>query len=217
MGDRGAGDAKMHFAGARIAHHLHDFDRSGPAHDRVIDEDDAFAVHDRAIGAVLQPNPELADALGRLDEGAPDVVIADDAKLVRERGFLGVANRGGNAGIRHRDDHVGIGRRLAGKLRTQRLAYVIHVAPAHDGIGTGEIDVFENAGPRGHGGERLVRLDPALVENDDLAVFHITHEFGADNVEGTRLGSEYRTAVEVPDYERADAERVACANELLVG
>src|SRR4029079_4186409 len=38
-----------------------------------------------------------------------------------------------------------------------------------------------------------------------------------DYVEGTRLGSEYRTAVEVPDHEWADAERIACANELLVG
>ena len=90
MGDRRRGDAEMHFAGARVAHHAHDLHRRGAANDRIVDQHDALAVDHGAVGAVLEANAELADVLGRLDEGAADIVVADDAELVRDAGLLRV-------------------------------------------------------------------------------------------------------------------------------
>ena len=41
--DRRRSDAEMHFAGAGLAHHLHDLHRGRAAHDRVVDQHDALA------------------------------------------------------------------------------------------------------------------------------------------------------------------------------
>ena len=56
-----------------------------------------------------------------------------------------------------------------------------------------------------------------LVEHDDFAVLNVAHVFRADDVERAGLRSEDRATVEVADHERADAERVARADQLLVG
>ena len=55
----------------------------------------------------------MADVVGRLDEGAADIVVADDPKLERDAAFRRVAHRGGHAGIRHRHDDVGVDVALA--------------------------------------------------------------------------------------------------------
>ena len=62
----------------------------------------------------LEPDAELADRLARLDEGAADVGVLDQALAVRDAGLLGVADRGRGAGLRHRDDQVGLDRVLHG-------------------------------------------------------------------------------------------------------
>ena len=41
----------MHLARAGVAQHLHDFHGRRPAHDRIVDQRDAFAGDGRAIGA----------------------------------------------------------------------------------------------------------------------------------------------------------------------
>ena len=84
MGDRRRGDAEMHLARAGVAHHLHDLDAGGAAHDRIVDQHDALALDHGAVGVVLHAHAELADRLGRLDEGAPDIVVADDAEFERQ-------------------------------------------------------------------------------------------------------------------------------------
>ena len=102
--------------GAGFAHHLHDLHARRAAHDRIVDQHDALARDDRAIGVVLEANAEFADRLGRLDEGASDVVIADDAELEGNAAGLGVAERRRHAGVGHRHDDVGARRGLAREL-----------------------------------------------------------------------------------------------------
>ena len=128
-----------------------------------------------AVGGMLQPHALVADRLRRLDEGAADIVVADDAELVGNAGLLREADRRRHAGIRHRHDDVGVGRRLARELGAHRLAHVVDVAAADDRIRPREIDVFEDAGPRRHRRERLVRLRAVLVEHHDLAVLDVAH------------------------------------------
>ena len=217
MGDRRAGDAEMHLAGAGLAHHAHDLHRGGAAHEAVVDEHDALAVDDGAVGRVLQAHAELAHRLRRLDEGAADIVVADDAELVGDAAGLGVADRRRHAGIGHRHDDVGLGRRLAGELGADRLAHLVDVAAVHDRVGAGEIDVLEDAGPHGLTRREADRFDALVRDDDDLAVLDVAHEAGADDVERAGLGGEDVAAVELAEHERADAERIARADQLLVG
>ncbi len=107
--------------------------------------------------------------------------------------------------------------RFARQLRAHGLAHVVDVAAADDGIRPREIDVFEDAGPRRHRRERLVRLRAVLVEDHHLAVLDVAHVLRADDVERAGLGGQDRAAVELADHQRADAERVARADQLLVG
>jgi hypothetical protein len=46
-----------------------------------------------AVGVVLQPHAEMADVVGRLDEGAADIVVTDDAELERQARLGSVADR----------------------------------------------------------------------------------------------------------------------------
>ena len=48
------------------------------AHDRVVDEHDALAFENAAHRVQLDAHAEVADRLLRLDEGAADVVVADE-------------------------------------------------------------------------------------------------------------------------------------------
>src|SRR5258708_39849733 len=97
MDDRWRGEAEVHFTSAGIAHHAHDLLRGGAAHQRVVDQDDALAFDRGAVRRMLHAHAGFADRLRRLDEGAADIVVADDAELERYAGMLAVADRGGPA------------------------------------------------------------------------------------------------------------------------
>ena len=106
---------------------------------------------------------------------------------------------------------------FARELRAEGLADVVHRASADDGIRPREIDVFEDAGPRRLGRKRLVALRAVLVEHDDLAGLDVADIFRADDVERAGFRGQNRAAVEFAQHQRADAERIARADQLLVG
>src|SRR6266540_3455713 len=122
----------MNLGRTGIAHHLHDLGGCGATYDRVVDEHDPFAVDNGAIGAVLQPHPELPDVLGRLDECASDIMIADNPELVWNSGSLRIPDCRGHAGIGNRYDNVCRHRRLACQLGAHSFAYVVTMAAADD-------------------------------------------------------------------------------------
>ena len=86
-----------------------------------------------------------------------------------------------------------------------------------DRIRPGEVDVFEDAGPRRLAGKGEEALHPVGVDHHDLAVLDVADELGADDVERAGLRAQDRTAVELAEHQRADAERIAGADQLLVG
>jgi hypothetical protein len=85
----------MDLAGAGLAHHLHDLEAGRAAHDRIVNQDDALAPDQRRIGVVFQFDAKVADLVARLDEGAADIVGADDAELERDAALLGEARAAG--------------------------------------------------------------------------------------------------------------------------
>ena len=93
MRGRRARDAHMHLGGAGVAHHLDDLLRGGAAHDAESStRTRACRSSVRAVGVVLQLHAEMADVVGRLDEGAADIVVADDAELEGDAGACGIAD-----------------------------------------------------------------------------------------------------------------------------
>src|SRR3546814_17860958 len=59
--------------GTGVAHHLHDLEAGRAAHDRIVDQHDALARDQRAVGIVFQLDAKMADLVARLDEGAADI------------------------------------------------------------------------------------------------------------------------------------------------
>ena len=83
--------------------------------------------------------------------------------------------------------------------------------------GRGEVDILEDTGTHRLGREGLEALHPLGGDDHHLAVLDIAHEFGTDDVERAGLGGEDVVTVEFAQHERADAERVPCADQHGVG
>ena len=62
-----------------------------------------------------------------------------------------------------------------------------------------------------------MRVCAIFVENQHLAIFHVAYMLGADDVEGASFRGEDRAAIELAEHQWPDAERVARADQLLVG
>ena len=67
------------------------------------------------------------------------------------------------------------------------------------------------------GGKGLCDCAPSSSKIDDLAVLDVADVLCADDVERAGFRSEDRAAVELADDQRADAERIARADQFLVG
>ena len=68
----------------------------------------------------------------------------------------------------------------------------------------------------GYFGHEAVALEPLAGDHHDLAVLHLAHELGADDVERAGLGGEHPGVAELAEDERPDAERIARADQLLM-
>src|SRR3546814_11682302 len=62
---------------------------------------------------------EVADLVARLDEGAPDIMRADDPQFERNVRFLRVADRRRNARIGNGDHQIGVDRAFDRELRAR--------------------------------------------------------------------------------------------------
>src|SRR5882724_7286326 len=143
--DRRRRDPHVDLAGARVAEHAHDLAAGGPAHDRVVDHHHALALQHLGHRVQLHLHAEVPDALLGLDEGAADVMVADQAHLVRRARLLGVPEGRARPRVRHGDHDVGRDGMLARELVAERLAYGVDVAAPQRGVRAREVDVLEHA------------------------------------------------------------------------
>ena len=65
--------------------------------------------------------------------------------------------------------------------------------------------------------ERTQALDALFRNDDDFAILDVADEMRADDVERAGFGGENVMAVEFAEHQRPDAERIARADQLLVG
>src|SRR6185437_15872826 len=141
---------------------------------------DALAFELGAIGVVLELDAEMADLVGRLDEGAADIVVADDAELEGQAALRGVAQGRGHAGIGDGHDDVGGHMALARELHADPLPRLVDIVAVDDAVGPREIDVLEDAEALAATPERPAAVEAGGVDDDELAGLDVAHELGAD-------------------------------------
>ena len=203
----------MDFACAGITHHLHDLDAGGAPHDRIVDQHDLLALDQRGIGIVLQLDPEVADFGAGLEEGAADVMRANDPELERDIGRLGKADRGGDAAVGNGDDHVDLDRAFAGEFGADVLAALVDRNAIGDAIGATEVDMLEDARPGLGRSEGAKAAQALVVDQDHLARSDLALEPRPDHVERDGLGSEDHRIADPAHDQRPDAERVAAGDQ----
>src|SRR5690606_18471705 len=146
MPGRRAGDAEMHFPGAGVAHHLDDLHRRRAAHDGIVDQHDALAFDQLAVRVVLALHTRMAGAVRRLDEGAADIVRADNTEFERDAGLLRIAYGCRHAAIRHRNDQICLDRGFLCQLYPDLLARFVNRAVVEYRVRPAEVDMLEDAG-----------------------------------------------------------------------
>ncbi len=97
------------------------------------------------------------------------------------------------------------------------FAHVVNLTAADDAVGTSEVNVLEDAWTRGAMRERTMAFDAVLRDGDDFAVLDFADELSADDVEGAGFGRQHVGAVQAAEDERTNADRVAGADQHVVG
>ena len=212
-------DAEVDLRGARRADHLHDLAARRAAHDRVVHHHDPLAGEHAAQRVQLELHAEVPDRLLRLDERAADVVGADEPHRERDPGALGVADRRGDARVRHRDDEVRRDRVLLRELLAERVAHLVDRLAEEHRVRPREVDVLEDAAAEARRGrlrrEEPLAAEPVAVDDDELAGLDLAHVLRLDEVERGGLAREHPAALEPAEHERAEAHRIARADERL--
>ena len=205
-----AGNTKVHFRRACIAHHLHDLEAGGTADDGIVNQHDTFAFHQQPVGIMLALHASMARSVRWLDEGAADIMRADDAKFKRYSALLRIPDGGRNTAIGHGHHQVGIAGHFARQFRTDVLAAFIDAALVENGIGPAEIDMLENAGSRTGFAKGAVGLYIAVeIHLHQFAGIDLTSEFGAHHVQRHGFAGEHHGIAQFAHYQRADAHRIA--------
>ncbi len=115
----------------------------------------------------------------------------------------------GRARLRHRDDQVRVRRALGGELPADFLPRGLQAAARDRGVRPGQVDVLEQAAPRGRRARTVCDRDPVLVDRDHLARLDLAHERRADDVQRRRLAGDRPAARQPPEYQRPESLRVA--------
>src|SRR4051794_2057586 len=139
--------AEVHLAGAGFAQHGHQRARGGAAHQRVVHHHHALPLQHLAHGAELEAHLEVPPRLRGGDEGAADVVVADQPQLEGDPRRLGVAHRRRVRAVGDGDDDVGaaLHRPLLRQPPPEGAPRAVHRAPPQVRVRPGEVHQLEDA------------------------------------------------------------------------
>ena len=210
------GHAHMNLRCAGLADELYNVGAGSAADDGIVDQHHALATDGGGDGVELDVDRFFPLALLRLDKGAGDILVFNEAYTVRNTGLLGIAEGSIKAGVRNAYDHV----RLNGMLQCQKgsgaLPRGVDAAAVYDGVRAGEVNVFKDAQRAGAlaavGG---YAAQTALVRDDDLTGAYVPHELCADAVQRAALGGKDPAVSQPSDAERPEAMGIPDGDQLL--
>ncbi len=159
----------------------------------------------------------MSNRLGRLDEGATDVVASDQAQLEGETGGFRIAERRRHTAIGYGHDHVRFDRLIFPQSTPHALTGVVDANPVEGSVGPRKIDVLEDAHvpPLGAGAEGPEALEPRLVDDHHLAGLDVTDELRADQLKRGWLRSDDVRVVELSEAQWTEPVGVAHRHEFV--
>ena len=213
---RGATDAEVNLLGSSLTEIYHAGLSRSATDDRIIDDDDTFSLHRIADEVEFHANVEIPDELVWLDEGAADVVIADEGRVVGNSELLGETERRINSRIWYRNDDIGLDGVEARQLPPHVHTGLAHSHSAQAAVRAGEVDVLEDAEGFPGRNEGKLRAQTLIIDHHNLSRFEIADECGADQVEGTGLGGEHPRITELSERKGAKTIGIADSNNLVL-
>ena len=185
----------MDLARTGVAKHPHQLHHGGAAHDGVVDDHQALAGDVVLEGVQLHAHAHGAQLLRGLDERTGHVAVLDETLAVAQSQLMGKALCRRHTGVRHADDHIHVGRRLASELTAHVVAAGVHGLAVHDAVRASEVDLLEDAlGALQHGGHALLGHQALGADAQDLARAHVAHVLRTHDVERAGLAGDHPTA-----------------------
>ena len=114
---------------------------------------------------MFELHAKVADLVAGLDEGAADIMGADDAELEWNVGLLRIANGRWRTGIGDRNHQICFDRAFDSEFSANLLANGVDGLAVDNRIRPREIDMLEDAGPRSGFGKWMMRLDAFIIHN----------------------------------------------------
>ena len=209
----------VHFFGTGLFEAVHALLASGTTHDRIIHDDDTFILHQIGDEVELHAHIKIANELTRLQKTTAHIVIADKRHLKGEAAFQRVTQRGAVAAVGNGHDDVGFYGIFTCQLAPHIHAHFINIAPIEIAVRPRKVDVLENT-ERSLllFGEGLDAAQPVVIDNDNLARLHVTHELCLNQIQRAGFTTEnVRATCELADAQRAEAVRIAHADHFVFG
>src|SRR5690606_31785039 len=129
--------------------HFDDLSTRRPTNQGVIHDNDALSLENFGNRVELYLHPKMADRLLRLNECAPDIVIADKPSFKGKSRTFSKPQGGRHSGIRNRNHDVRRHSRFLCELSPKGFANGIHSPTAENtAIRASEVHVLENAHSR---------------------------------------------------------------------
>ena len=144
-------------------------------------------------------------------------MVASDPQLERYASLFRITDGRRDAGVRNGNDHVGLYVTFIRQFTPESLATLVDALSTDDTVRSSEVDVLKDAGALRFFRERFVALNPVSGNHDHLSIFHFADEFCADDIQCTGFGSENVALVHFAQDQWPDSQRVAHADEFVVG
>ena len=202
----------MHFLRASFAEHTHEGTLSVTANNGIVNNDEALTGNHRLERVQLESNTELADSLRGLNEGSAHVGVLDQAVTVGNAGLFGVTNSSRNTGFGSGHDQVSFNSVFAGKLTAHFYAGFVDATAGDGGVRASEVNVLEDA-TGGLSFCETLGTQTVLINGDELAGLHFTHEGRTDNIKCRGFGCDNPATLQTTEHEGAYTLRVACSVE----
>ena len=167
-------------------------------------------------GIDFYPHAELTHTLGRLNEGASHIVVADKRMFIGYSCFLGNTERGINTRIREGNHAIHIGGSFPDQFHPHALAALVHIFAEDDGIRPGEIHQLENAltDRRAPAQGKTLIFQRAVFDDYHFPGSDAAQSFRFQQVKGAAFGGKHPGVAKTAHDQRMKAVRIADGNEL---
>ena len=117
-----------------------------------------------------------------LDEGAPDIMVANQALAIVDLALRRIADGRRHARVRHGHDDVSLSGMLKGQALAHLVTRLVDGLAVDQRIGSRKIDVLEDTHRVLMFGQRMRRVQPLLIDHNHLARLNVAYVASVDQI-----------------------------------